>query len=335
MKRSFFTCVELKLLVDKFGDYDSLEDVSVKKRNKWFGTWTIMVMSTASSRVKTIKIPKLFVYLLTIFIFALSSSLYFSYKQNEQISSDYNMIAAKLDAKVQEYENLKEKHQTYLAHVDKTEKKIDALVSLEQDMDALLNGTLTAIGGEEVKIKQLSYSNKDSADIEQPELAHYQTVQATLPELVLKYKDTIEELKSVKQELTVIPSIWPTDSRRVTSQFGKRNDPFTRNVSHHNGFDIAGPSRSPIYATADGVVSFAGRDGGYGNKIELKHSPEYDTRYGHLYKILVKEGQQVKKGDLIGEMGTTGRSTGVHLHYEVVKNGERVDPLPYILIENK
>lgn len=126
------------------------------------------------------------------------------------------------------------------------------------------------------------------------------------------------------------PSVWPAKGR-LSSQFGYRLSPFgTRSNEFHSGLDIAGPVDSPIYATADGVVRYADWGYGYGQSILIDHGFGYSTLYGHTTQLLVKPGEQVRRGQIIARMGTTGRSTGIHLHYEVWQNGKPVNPLPYL-----
>lgn len=114
------------------------------------------------------------------------------------------------------------------------------------------------------------------------------------------------------------------DNHRFTSGFGPRWGRM------HNGLDFAAPHGTPIYASADGVVIFAGRQSAYGRLIKIKHDFGYETRYAHLSKIRVKNGQRVSRGERIGDMGNTGRSTGTHLHYEIRSNGKAVNPMNYI-----
>ncbi len=117
---------------------------------------------------------------------------------------------------------------------------------------------------------------------------------------------------------------------RFTSGFGYRRDPKGAGRRMHAGVDFAGPSGTPIYASADGVVTFAGWQSGYGRLVKIKHAFGIETRYAHNSKIRVKVGQRVSRGDRIGDMGATGRVTGVHLHYEVRINGNPVNPMTYI-----
>ncbi len=120
----------------------------------------------------------------------------------------------------------------------------------------------------------------------------------------------------------------------ITSTFGSRENPFGgSNVETHKGLDIKGPYGSPVKAMAKGEVTFAGPRGGFGNCIILKHGNGFETLYGHLSKILVSSGQQIEIGQQIGNIGSTGRSTGPHLHYEVHKNGQKINPESFLTLK--
>ena len=122
------------------------------------------------------------------------------------------------------------------------------------------------------------------------------------------------------------PSIWPAHGW-LTGTFGGRSDPFTGEPGFHQGLDISTEKGSPVFATADGSVESAAYSGDYGNLIVVKHAFGLTTRYGHLSSYAVKPGHQVKRGDVIGYVGSTGRSTGAHLHYEILANGKLINPL--------
>ena len=122
------------------------------------------------------------------------------------------------------------------------------------------------------------------------------------------------------------PSIWPAHGW-LSSTMGKRRDPVTGGADFHAGLDIAGDRGQPVYATAAGVVKHAGYQGAYGNLVVIDHGFGLESRYGHLSGFQVKEGAHVKRGDLIGRLGSTGRATGTHLHYEVLANGRLLNPL--------
>ena len=117
---------------------------------------------------------------------------------------------------------------------------------------------------------------------------------------------------------------------RLSSRFGYRSDPMRRVTRLHAGIDIPGPLGTPVLASGDGVVRFAGSAGGYGHMVEIAHGAGLATRYAHLSRILVRPGEPVARGERIALMGSTGRSTGSHLHFEVRRSGRAADPLPFL-----
>lgn len=147
------------------------------------------------------------------------------------------------------------------------------------------------------------------------------------------YKEIEDMVKNKEKLLLAIPAIQPVsnkDLNRIASGFGNRIDPVYKVRKFHAGLDFTAPTGTPIYATADGVVKEAGFNvGGYGNNVVINHGYGYQTLYGHMYRIKVKEGQSVKRGEVIGYVGNTGKSTGSHCHYEVRRNGTPVDPIYY------
>lgn len=128
----------------------------------------------------------------------------------------------------------------------------------------------------------------------------------------------------------VTPAGWPAEGGFVSSSYGKRADPFTGSVTFHEGVDIASKLGSPIRAMADGVVSFAGDRAQYGRVVEITHASGLVTRYAHALSLLAKVGDKVGRGDVVALVGTSGRSTGPHLHFEVVKDGRSVNPAGYL-----
>ncbi|MEO0071881.1 MAG: M23 family metallopeptidase [candidate division WOR-3 bacterium] len=139
-------------------------------------------------------------------------------------------------------------------------------------------------------------------------------------------------LEEKSKMLAHTPSIWPT-SGFLSSGFGYRRSPFTGRSEFHEGIDIVAPPGQPIYATADGTVRFTGYKAGYGRYIEIDHGYGYITCYAHLQSIKAQVGQKVKRGDIIGWVGSSGAATGPHLHYAIKVNGKWVNPLNYILTE--
>lgn len=119
-------------------------------------------------------------------------------------------------------------------------------------------------------------------------------------------------------------------SAQVTSNYGMRQDPFHKGARMHSGIDIAAPTGTPVVATGDGWVTFAGWRGGYGYMIEIQHPSGHSTRFAHLSRILIAQSQPIRRGTVIGLIGSTGRSTGPHLHYEVRFNGKPLDPRAFM-----
>ena len=140
-------------------------------------------------------------------------------------------------------------------------------------------------------------------------------------------------VKNKEKLLAAIPAIQPVSNKdltRIASGFGYRIDPVYKVTKLHAGLDFAAPIGTPIYATADGVVKEADfNEGGYGNHVVINHGYGYETLYGHMVRMKVRPGQKVKRGEVIGYVGSTGKSTGPHCHYEVHKNGTPVDPVYY------
>jgi hypothetical protein len=135
------------------------------------------------------------------------------------------------------------------------------------------------------------------------------------------------EIEALDKVLKAVPLAYPIDAENyVTSRFGSRKDPFTKRPTMHSGMDIASYKLAPIVATADGKISFSGRRPGYGRVVEIEHGYGFKTRYAHLEKTYVKRGQKIEKGEKIAGMGSTGRSTSTHLHYEVLFEKRAVNP---------
>jgi murein DD-endopeptidase MepM/ murein hydrolase activator NlpD len=156
-------------------------------------------------------------------------------------------------------------------------------------------------------------------------LGHYISAQKK------SYNEIDDLLKNKEKLLVSTPAIQPVSNKdltRVASGFGYRIDPIYKTVKLHAGLDFAAPQGTPIYATANGTVTVAGNTGnGYGNHVVINHGYGYETLYGHMVKVKARVGQQIKRGEVIGYVGSTGKSTGPHCHYEVHKNGQKIDPV--------
>lgn len=145
-------------------------------------------------------------------------------------------------------------------------------------------------------------------------------------------KNLVQDIETREDHVARVPTIWPLakGAGKVSSNFGYRRDPFTWRVRHHEGTDISAPSGTQVRATGKGIVKSSGYDGDYGNLVCIDHGNGLETWYAHLSKRLVQKGQVVERYDIIGNVGSTGRSTGAHLHYEVHKSGKAVNAAPYL-----
>ncbi|WCR29684.1 M23 family metallopeptidase [Paenibacillus thiaminolyticus] len=155
-------------------------------------------------------------------------------------------------------------------------------------------------------------------------------MEATWREWMTTIPALLAQAETFKQRLDSTPTFWPTDSTYITSRFGSRSDPFYGGSAFHAGLDIGGDKGDPVYAAADGKVIASNSDKMKGNYLIIDHGSSLTTRYLHLSERSVRSGEQVNKGQRIGKMGSTGRSTGAHLHFEVRQGEEAVDPAIYL-----
>lgn len=214
-----------------------------------------------------------------------------------------------------------------LQRVQQFDTKLRIMINLDKDQ----GDTASAVGGAKAKDFADSY-----LPIHRQELLA-RKIHTFLDELntevrleEVNQQQLIQTFRNNQQILAATPSIWPTEGW-VSSPFGRRRSPFTGRRDFHKGIDISNRTGTPIYSTADGRVSFTGAGPGYGNNIIISHGAGVVTRYAHMKRYIVKKGQRVKRGELVGYMGNTGRSTGPHLHYEVRLNGVCLNPKRFIL----
>jgi murein DD-endopeptidase MepM/ murein hydrolase activator NlpD len=228
-----------------------------------------------------------------------------------------------------------------------TQGGIDALaIRLGQLQSQLLR--LDALGERLVNIGGLDkgeFSFSEPPALGGPEAMTSLSEESALPDLLLEMGQLENMIQHRHQQLALVedlimnsnlqesvhPTGRPVKKGWISSYYGMRNDPFTGKRAMHKGIDFAGKDGSDVVAVAAGVVTWSGKRYGYGEMIEINHGKGYITRYGHNKECLVEVGDRVKQGQVIAKMGSTGRSTGPHVHFEVVRNGKTIDPTRYIL----
>ncbi|MGQ9654707.1 MAG: peptidoglycan DD-metalloendopeptidase family protein [Thermodesulfobacteriota bacterium] len=215
-----------------------------------------------------------------------------------------------------------------LARLQELDKKIRVIADLEHKG---VEGQSPGMGGvspEEGVLQSLKQERKDRwVKRLRQEVERFRDL-ASQQETSLEA--LVEQLRDRRDLLARTPSIWPTQGW-LTCGFGYRQSPFTGLREFHRGVDVSAKPGTPVIAPADGLVVETGNDPDYGNIIRLDHGLGYKTFYAHLSETVVKKGQRVHRGQMIGNVGNTGRSTGPHLHYEVHLNGTAMNPLRYVL----
>jgi murein DD-endopeptidase MepM/ murein hydrolase activator NlpD len=290
--------------------------------------YTFIVVPHASLRLHKLRLPVQALYVLTaigIISFLVAVGLGFSYAKMAFKVADYNQLqsenvdlkvqkknlevsAVKLGSKLSELETLSARLSTFFAN-DSMNKRIKA--------------ALPAIGGSKVDYPTATLLNNPvvKADIE------------LMKDRTSDLEGQLRQLEQVAEKRATIlrytPSIWPLRGH-ITSHYGNRMDPFNGDAEMHFGLDIGGIYGSPVRAPADGVVIYAARKAAYGNLVILDHGSGLSTRHGHLSRFNVRVGQRVHRNDVIAFVGTTGRSTAPHLHYEVRQNDRPVNPRTYL-----
>ncbi|MFD1175118.1 peptidoglycan DD-metalloendopeptidase family protein [Paenibacillus puldeungensis] len=197
-------------------------------------------------------------------------------------------------------------------------QQLGKLSTLSWNDSSGIGGEFIAVHDNEIEV--LAQETKDD----------FVAISNLLDEIEKNVPLTLRKAKQTEYSLSGTPSEWPTLSTRLTSNFGYRTDPFTGRAAFHAGIDIAGKVGDPIYAAGAGKVITTARDGSHGKYIVVEHPGGLQSWYLHLHDIGVSEGDTIIKGQKIGSLGNTGRSTGPHLHFEIVKGGSPINPLPYL-----
>jgi murein DD-endopeptidase MepM/ murein hydrolase activator NlpD len=329
---------------------------------KWFKkkfTFLVIPDNDPSRSVLRFRIHGLSLYvffLVFLSLITISSILYIVHGKSSGLNSS---LQKKLTGQEQEYtqtvtskdmtiEQLQNKVIQLSSQAEEIKTQIGEMQKLDEEVKQLTNpGSAAKKKTENIKTEIQDSGNQaqggpyvpvtDEAINQLADTTHesFTSLSKQMTQLFGTLEQTKQKVIVTLQLLKVTPTIWPVDTRHITSSFGYRKDPFTYRPTFHNGYDIAGDANDPVYVTADGIVVSSGYDNLHGNNIIVNHTNGLRTWYMHLNKSLVSEGDHVSKGEKIGLLGSTGRSTGPHLHYEVKKDGVSIDPKPYLIASRK
>ena len=295
---------------------------------------TILFLPGGSSKVRRISLPKKLIFILTsLLVLTIGTLLCFI--------TDYRKIKIQIpELRQLQRENAMQKTQliALCKEINHANQKIAALQKFDHKLRIMTNlessgeqDQFLAVGGPNMSTLKSEYQLEEvhSGLIRQMHQS-LENLDAEIAVTGISQTQLSNFLKNQKSLLACTPSIRPTQGW-VSSGFGYRISPFTNTREFHKGLDIATRIGTPVIAPADGLVVIVGREGNYGKVMTINHGYNLKTRYGHLHKFRVNKGTYVKRGQVIGEVGNSGRCTGPHLHYEVLSNGVPVNPLRYIL----
>lgn len=240
-------------------------------------------------------------------------------KENAILKSQYNILNRRLDNSLKVMANI--------------QNRDDNFYRVMMQMDPVGYGQRLAGLDNEKRYRELQ--NTPDAGLVRLLTQRLDLFERQLYAQSLSFDQLKETASKQKDKLAHIPSVIPINIKDFTmsSGYGVRRDPIYGSSKFHTGLDFAAKTGTPVFATADGKVTEAGRQSGYGNCIDISHGYNYLTRYAHLSEILVKPGQEVKRGEMIGKVGSTGKSTGSHLHYEVRFKDEPQNPVNYYFMD--
>jgi murein DD-endopeptidase MepM/ murein hydrolase activator NlpD len=289
--------------------------------------YTFIVIPHASPRLHKLKLPVRAMYILAsigILSFFVAVGLGFSYAKMAFKAADYDKLQSEnTDLKIQKtnLEVVTRKLGDKISTLESVSQKIQAIIESDSASRGKLNGP--AIGGSRVDYSTAellrSANLKEDLDLLKSRTSEMESQLSLLEQVAVKRAT----------RLRYTPSIWPVKGA-ITSHYGNRADPFNGDAELHLGLDISALYNAQIHAPADGVVIYAERKAAYGNLLIIDHGNGLTTRYGHLSRAIAKPGQKVKRGDVVGLVGTTGRTTAPHLHYEVRQNDRPLNPRSYL-----
>ncbi|SMG37373.1 M23 family metallopeptidase [Paenibacillus aquistagni] len=312
---------------------------------------TVLVIREAERAVKQVRVPKLLVISVPIAALMSVSGLILSmqltsqqsiHDLEDQLEQQKMALEITVNNKDEMIRTLRQEVIRLAKETKIVQDQMDQIHDLEQELEQFVKQHISedAVSSRSsnapslITLVQADIDDDDSLlRLAEQSSFNLKRVQEMLNEVEKTTPRMLTMAKEQQQHIARTPSYWPTNSRRITSSFGYRTDPITGHAAFHAGLDIGGKIGDPIYAAAEGKVLETGYHYARGNYIILSHRSGLESWYMHLSKAEVDVGAAIEKGERIGTMGTTGHSTGPHLHFQIVQKGTPIDPYPYLQAE--
>jgi murein DD-endopeptidase MepM/ murein hydrolase activator NlpD len=298
--------------------------------------WNVLIIpSSADHKTYSLEITSRFILTTAIaavvlLCISLAVVIYSGHRWQEGKVAQISALQSEIEARDNEFSRLQQEYSI----LENLEDKLRTIAGLKPRERSNLDASAGGQGGAYLDAPEsMTPSSLETLPHESAEALKPDELLTALLELEDSFSEILDVFERESTRLSSIPSINPAASQEawISSGFGYREDPFSGTRRFHDGCDIVAPRGTPVIAPADGIVTFAGWSDGLGRTIKIEHGYGYSTMYGHNDKLHVKKGDLVKRGDLIANLGSSGRSTGPHLHYEVHLNDRLVNPYKYVV----
>ncbi len=297
-------------------------------------TWQIKLSEDNIIEIGATKAKAMLLAAAVLFVGAFGSAGYFyqqlsSYRAQQPEFVEYQEHKAEQDKKLQELLQSNENMLRDMAEINNLEKKLRRAIIRDVDNSKLsANVSTDSATGSSAAYTSGQGGNgaMDANSLMAILTAQNQNIKAMITTTKSSVSELLGEVEGKSGTMAAFPDKWPVDNGVISSNYGGRIDPVSGGYEYHDGLDIAADMGAPIYAAAAGTVEVAGSNGGYGIYAKINHGNGYQTAYGHMSSLAVNAGQQVAKGEIIGFVGSTGYSTGPHVHFEVMSDGQTIDP---------
>ncbi len=309
------------------------EKFKLKPRSKKLPHFTVMVQSSSGHRLKMLEIPTVLFNILAVALLISLTSVSLSVFSYIYLKNENLVLATTNEDNREVIEKYTDKFLSLYQDVKILSEQSLSLILLEEEMRGLneFDPTKSVLTTQnKLALARIQDKGDFSASTLNDTIDAVDVLKGNFTEQEITVNEMIELMREKNDKIAAIPSIYPTNGY-ITSLYGYRIDPVYGGRALHTGIDIANSHGSPVYATADGVVTSAVySSNGLGNQIRINHGNGFETFYGHNSRLAVRTGDYVKKGEVIAYVGRTGKATGPHVHYEVVLYGQKINPISYL-----